>query len=88
MINIIKKLSDEINKKRVNQYLFFMIASILTVLFMGYYFGTFDQVSHIPFLKNRNPICYKLAWPIQQFRKINPYTIFYLHSCPFVPIRG
>jgi len=81
MINIIKKLSDEINKKRVNQYLFFMIASILTVLFMGYYFGTFDQVSHIPFLKKlADPTLY----PNDKYFELSKYHYSYFWFL-FVP---
>jgi len=82
MINIIKKLSDEINKKRVNQYLFFMIASILTVLFMGYYFGTFDQVVHIPSLKKlADPTLY----PDDKYLELSKYhySYFWYFFVPF-----
>lgn len=44
-------LSNKIWNKNKFQYIFFTFASLFTLFFMGYYFGTFDQVIHIPFLK-------------------------------------
>lgn len=38
-------------KQPLYQHLLFFTATILSISFMGYYFGTFDQIIHIPFLK-------------------------------------
>lgn len=41
------------------RHAFFFIATLLTILILGYYFGTFDQSIHIPFLKQFvNPTLY------------------------------
>lgn len=55
----ITDLSNKIWNKKIYQHLFFGLASLFTVFFMGYFFGTFDQVIHIPFLKKlSNPSLY------------------------------
>lgn len=52
-------IASAINKKSIYKHLLFLLATIITVLTLGYYFGTFDQVSHIPFLKkNIDPSLY------------------------------
>lgn len=41
------------------RHAFFSLATLLTILILGYYFGTFDQSIHIPFLKQFvNPTLY------------------------------
>jgi hypothetical protein len=36
---------------RPARYVLFAVATLISLLFAGYYFGTFDQAIHIPFLK-------------------------------------
>jgi hypothetical protein len=37
-------------------HLLYLAATIVTVLLIGYYFGTFDEAMHVPFLKaSANP---------------------------------
>ena len=37
----------------------FLVAALLSILLIGYHYGTFDQAIHIPFLKaNANPLLY------------------------------
>jgi hypothetical protein len=41
------------------RHLLFLVAALLSILLIGYHFGTFDQVVHIPFLKaNVDPSLY------------------------------
>jgi len=51
MQKIFIKISQKIEKKAIYQHLLFAVATFITICFLGYYFGTFDQASHIPFLK-------------------------------------
>lgn len=44
-------LSSLVAKSTVYRHLFFALAAFSVILVTGYYFGTFDQISHIPFLK-------------------------------------
>ncbi len=45
------KLAHYIGQSTFRKHLFFIIATLLTLSFAGYYFGTFDQASHLPFFK-------------------------------------
>ncbi len=40
-----------LNRTCLLRHLFFVALTAATIGFLGYYFGTFDQASHIPFLK-------------------------------------
>lgn len=51
VVQFLKDISLEGWKSPFYQFLLFATATILSVGFVGYYFGTFDQASHIPFLK-------------------------------------
>ena len=43
--------ADRIASHRGLRSLFFLTAALLSILLIGYHFGTFDQIVHIPFLK-------------------------------------
>ncbi len=47
----LQNLADVIWHSRTGQYLLFALATIVTISFNGYYFGTFDQAIHISFIK-------------------------------------
>jgi hypothetical protein len=47
----IEALAERCAAARTSRYLLFVAATVCSVLFAGYYFGTFDQAIHIPFLK-------------------------------------
>lgn len=55
MISLFSRKADELAQLfAVNnwaKHLFLLICAISVVILYGYYFGTFDQASHIPFLK-------------------------------------
>ena len=51
MIKLLTSISHKIWQKKIYQIILFAVASFVTIFFMGYYFGTFDQASHIPYLK-------------------------------------
>jgi len=51
LTSIINKSAEKVLHSFFWRQLFFILATGLTLGLMGYYFGTFDQVSHIPFLK-------------------------------------
>jgi hypothetical protein len=56
---MLERIANRINQSQAARHLFFLIVTTLTILFMGYQFGTFDQTVHIPFLKaNANPTLY------------------------------
>ncbi len=50
-MKFLRDLAHNIGKSTIRLQLLFIIATFLSIGFMGYYFGTFDQASHIPFLK-------------------------------------
>jgi hypothetical protein len=43
--------ADRIASHRGLRSLFFLTAALVSILLIGYHFGTFDQIVHIPFLK-------------------------------------
>ena len=47
---MLQDLADWVAAGR-RRHLLFALATLVTVLFVGYHFGTFDQTIHIPFLK-------------------------------------
>jgi len=50
---------EKLNTHRPTRWMFMLLLSTYTILFVGYYFGTFDQASHIPYLlKSINPNLY------------------------------
>jgi hypothetical protein len=53
---MLERIANRICQSQVARHLFFLAVTSLTILFMGYQFGTFDQTVHIPFLKaNADP---------------------------------
>ncbi len=58
-IHALNKLSIKIWNSPRYQILIFVLTTVFILLSVGYYFGTFDQASHIPFLKKLvNPTLY------------------------------
>ena len=82
MIKLLTLISYKISQKKIYQYIFFAIVSIITISFMGYYFGTFDQAIHIPDLKKfSDPSLY----PNDKFLEIRNYhySFFWFFFIPF-----
>ena len=82
MIKLLISIGNKIWQKKVYQYIFFAIASFITICFMGYYFGTFDQASHIPYLKKyADPSLF----PNDKFFDIRyfHYSFFWFFFIPF-----
>lgn len=50
-MNLLQAFARYIGQSAVRRHLLFIVATFLTISFAGYYFGTFDQASHIPFLE-------------------------------------
>jgi len=48
---VITSLADRLARSTVHRHLLFLTVSLLTIVIIGYHFGTFDQAIHIPFLK-------------------------------------
>lgn len=48
---MLKKLAFQLNASASKRHLLYLAATLATVLFIGYNFGTFDEAMHIPFLK-------------------------------------
>src|SRR5919109_1118140 len=44
-------MAERLAASAARRHLFFLAATLFTVVFVGYHFGTFDQTIHIPFLK-------------------------------------
>lgn len=44
-------ISDRLSRSARARHLLFLIATVLTLLVVGYHYGTFDQNIHLPFLK-------------------------------------
>jgi uncharacterized protein DUF6798 len=56
---VLTTLSERFAKSPLLRHLLFLAATCCTIAFLGYYFGTFDQIIHIPFLKKGvNPSLY------------------------------
>lgn len=82
MIKLLTLISHKISQKKIYQYIFFAIASIITISLMGYYFGTFDQAIHIPFLKKyADPSLF----PNDKFLELRSYhySFFWFFFIPF-----
>ena len=51
--------ANRLNQTPARRHLLFLAATVVTVVCVGYHFGTFDQTIHIPFLKKFvNPSLY------------------------------
>ena len=67
------------------RHLLFLVSTVLVVILYGYYFGTFDQASHIPFLKKSvDPTLY----PNDHFFDLRSthYSFFWLFFAPMIKI--
>lgn len=51
LVKNIKSLSEHCESKPLFRHILFFVLTLVVVLLYGYYFGTYDQTSHIPFLK-------------------------------------
>jgi len=66
----------------LRRHLFFLAATAVTILVIGYHFGTFDQFVHIPFLKkNADPTLFPGDGFIELRRE--SYSFFWL---AFIPV--
>ena len=78
---MLQDLADWVAAGR-RRHLLFALATIATVLFVGYYFGTFDQTIHIPFLKKyANPTLFPND-PFLELR-FQHYSYFWRFFEPF-----
>ncbi len=75
-------LSDRFAKSRFQRHLLFLAATVVAIAFMGYYFGTFDQIIHIPFLKKD---VYPALYPGDPFFELRGqhYSYFWFLFWPF-----
>ena len=81
LANISAQLSVSFRKRQ----LFFVTATLTTLLLIGYQFGTFDEAMHIPFLKSMaNPSLY----PGDQMLTLQSiyYSYFWYFFIPFLKI--
>lgn len=51
VVDSIQLFSERCGKNNVYKHILFTILTLVIVALYGYYFGTYDQISHIPFLK-------------------------------------
>lgn len=68
--------------RTLERHLFFLVCTALTILVMGYHFGTFDQFVHIPFLKKAvDPTLYPTD-PLLELR-FQTFSYFWRFFDPF-----
>ncbi len=78
----IERFARQLEESTIKRHLFFLAATLVTVLLIGYHFGTFDEGMHIPFLKaNADPTLYP-SDPMIGLKEIY-YSYFWLF---FIPI--
>ena len=78
----LSRLAAAIAASPARQHLLFLAATVVTVLFVGYHFGTFDQTIHIPFLKKYvDPSLYP-GDPFLELR-LQHYSYFWFLFRPF-----
>lgn len=57
--NVLIRFADRLSKSVFQRHLFFLACTVFTILFVGYLFGTGDQVIHLPFIrKELDPTLY------------------------------
>lgn len=85
-INLLKKIAHSIEKNFFYKIIFFTVAAFFTILIRGYYFGTFDQTSHIPFLKK---IADPSLYPNDYFFSLikSHYSFFWYLFIPFYHLK-
>ncbi|HNT78252.1 MAG TPA: hypothetical protein PKH77_24830 [Anaerolineae bacterium] len=74
--------TETLSRSAWRRHLLFALCTLVTLLFIGYYFGTFDQVFHIPFLKKfADPTLYPND-PFFEMR-FQHYSYFWFLWIPF-----
>lgn len=48
---MLENIANQLGNSSFKRHLLFLAATVATILFIGYQFGTFDEAMHIPFLK-------------------------------------
>src|SRR3989338_1521864 len=82
IIDKIKSFSLLAWKNKFYRHLLFAIATLISLFTIGYYFGTFDQASHIPFLKKfADPSLYPNDYFLNL--RLYHYSFFWLLFLPF-----
>ena len=80
---MLSTLAHKLGTSLRNRHLLFLATTIVTVSFVGYQFGTFDEAMHIPFLKDMaNPALY----PGDKMLDLHNvyYSYFWLFFIPFL----
>ncbi len=79
---MLNTLAAQVESRPVMRHLFFLACTLATLALLGYYFGTFDQYAHIPFLKKyADPTLFPND-PFLELRNEN-YSYFWLAFVPF-----
>jgi hypothetical protein len=80
---MLSNITLQLGASALKRHLLFLVATVCTVLFVGYQFGTFDEAMHIPFLKDMaNPALY----PGDKMLALHNiyYSYFWLFFIPFL----
>lgn len=80
---MIKSFAEQLTQSAWKRHFFFLVITAITVMVIGYHFGTFDQVFHIPYLKKSiDPSLY----PIDHFFELRffHYSYFWGFFQPFL----
>lgn len=78
----IQSVSQYVWRSSLAKHLLFAVATIVSLLLLGYYFGTLDQASHIPFLKKfSDPSLYPDDYFINL--RLHHYSFFWFLFIPF-----
>jgi hypothetical protein len=81
----LKKFAQQLENNPLCRQGFFLAAALISILFTGYYFGTFDQSAHIPFLKAwADPSLYPND-PFIALRK-DQFSFFWYFFVPFLKL--
>ncbi|MBN1431061.1 MAG: hypothetical protein JXB07_22015 [Anaerolineae bacterium] len=80
---MIESFAKQLSSSARNRHCFFFVITLITVIGIGYHFGTFDQVFHIPYLKKSiNPGLYSDD-PFLDLRFFH-YSYFWMFFQPFL----
>ena len=82
---MLSKFSNQLHASRRMRHLFFLAATVATVLLIGYQFGTFDEAMHIPFLKD---MAYPGLYPGDSMLELHNiyYSYFWQFFIPFLKL--
>src|ERR1700675_2803866 len=81
-MRMLQDIAQKCWRSPLYRHLLFAISTIICISFAGYYFGTFDQTVHIPFLKKyADPFLF----PGDRFLdlRFNTYSYFWFFFQPF-----